>query len=349
MADDSSKTTLPGASLFSDMLRLQAELAQGLASHVGQIASPTSLTTENPLLAGWADYAGQVGKLWQDAGSALAGADLKAFVDPAKWRELVDAWYANLPLADEKTREGLVADSLQLWNSILAQYGVGAKDNAEDHPVALPRKDRRFADPRWRDQPVFAVIHQSYLLLAEQLQGLVDKAEGLDPARKDQLRFTLRTLVEALSPANFALTNPVVLERTLETRGENLVQGMEHLLSDVARGQLTHTDKAAFELGRNIAATPGKVVYETPLFQLIQYTPTTPAVLETPLVIFPPWINRFYILDLNPQKSFVRWAVEQGITVFMVSSADFHDTMNTLIPWSSAQATKLFLGLRSRM
>jgi polyhydroxyalkanoate synthase len=191
-------------------------------------------------------------------------------------------------------------------------------------PAQLPRKDRRFADPRWRDQPVFALLHQCYLLLSEQLTGLADKVEGLDPVQREQLAFATRTMVEALSPANFPLTNPVVLDRIVETRGENLVAGMEHLLADLGKGKLTHADETAFEVGRNLAATPGKVVHQTALYQLIQYTPTTDRVQETPLVIFPPWINRFYILDLTPEKSFVRWAVDQGITVFMVSwkSAD---------------------------
>ncbi len=120
------------------------------------------------------------------------------------------------------------------------------------------------------------------------------------------------------------MTNPVVMERTLETKGENLISGMEHLMADMRKGQLSHTDGSAFELGKNIATTPGKVVHETQLYQLIQYSPTTDSVLETPLIIFPPWINRFYILDLNEKKSFVRWTVGQGVTTFMVSwkSAD---------------------------
>ena len=127
-----------------------------------------------------------------------------------------------------------------------------------------------------------------------------------------------------MSPANFLLTNPVVLKRTLETKGQNLVRGMRHLITDLERGQLTHTDPDAFTLGENLAATPGKVVLETQMFQLLQYSPTTKEVYQVPLVIFPPWINRFYILDLTPQKSFIKWAVDQGITVFVVSwkSAD---------------------------
>jgi polyhydroxyalkanoate synthase len=127
-----------------------------------------------------------------------------------------------------------------------------------------------------------------------------------------------------MSPSNFPATNPEVLARTIETRGENLLKGMQNMLADMAKGQLTHTPGDAFELGRNLATTPGKVVHRTPLYELIQYTPVTETVMKTPIVIFPPWINRFYILDLTPEKSFIRWATEQGLTVFMVSwkSAD---------------------------
>ena len=152
----------------------------------------------------------------------------------------------------------------------------------------------------------------------------VEAVDGLDPKQKEQLRFATKGFVDAMSPTNFALTNPQVIEKTIETRGENLLKGLQNMMADLARGQVTHTPDGAFELGRNLAMTPGKVVKRTPLYELIQYSPTTDSVLATPLVIFPPWINRFYILDLTPEKSFIRWAVEQGITVFMVSwkSAD---------------------------
>ena len=141
---------------------------------------------------------------------------------------------------------------------------------------------------------------------------------------REKLRFATRSFVDAMSPSNFALTNPQVLKRTIETRGENLLKGLANMLNDIASGQLTQTKPGVFEVGRNLATTPGKVVKQTPLYQLIQYTPTTDEVLETPVVIFPPWINRFYILDLTPEKSFVKWCVDQGISLFMVSwkSAD---------------------------
>src|SRR5690606_21948184 len=160
--------------------------------------------------------------------------------------------------------------------------------------------------------------------MAERVLEAVDAVEGLADRERDQLRFATKSVIDALSPANFPLTNPLVLRRTIETHGENLAKGMERLARDLERGQLTHTDAAQFRLGETIACTPGKVVHRTELYELIQYSPVTDSVLAVPLVIFPPWINRFYILDLNPKKSFVKWCVENGVTVFMVSwrSAD---------------------------
>ena len=279
----------------------------------------------------WAMAGGKLQKMLLDyqAEQLKAGSPaLSKFADPAEWAKIAQSWYRQMPLADLKVQKQLWEDGLALWTGVLGQFGIGpaasGESGAEPGKAKLPRTDRRFADPKWREQPVFALIHQTYLMLAEQIVAMGDRVPGLDTAQKKQLRFTSQAIVDALSPAHFPLTNPVVLERTLATKGENLVKGMEHLLTDLRKGQLTHTDPDAFELGRNIATTPGKVIHETPLYQLIQYTPTTPDVLAVPLVIFPPWINRFYILDLNAKKSFIRWAVAQGVSVFVVSwkSAD---------------------------
>jgi polyhydroxyalkanoate synthase len=206
------------------------------------------------------------------------------------------------------------SESLTLWQRFL--------DPAKA-PEPAPITDKRFKAPQWRE-PVFDLIRQSYELIGDHMLRGVDAVDGLDPKQKEQLRFATKGFVDAMSPTNFALTNPQVIEKTIETRGENLLKGLQNMMADLGRGQLTHTPEGAFELGRNLAMTPGKVVKRTPLYELIQYAPTTETVLATPLVIFPPWINRFYILDLTPEKSFIRWAVEQGITVFMVSwkSAD---------------------------
>ncbi|MFL6829843.1 MAG: PHA/PHB synthase family protein, partial [Sphingomicrobium sp.] len=171
---------------------------------------------------------------------------------------------------------------------------------------------------------VFDTIRKTYLALSDKLLGTVDEVDDLDDESRRKLRFAVRNFVDAMSPSNFALTNPQVLKRTIETRGENLLKGLGNMLKDIAAGQLTQTKAGAFEVGRNLATTAGKIIRQTPLYQLIQYTPTTPQVLKTPVVIFPPWINRFYILDLAPEKSFVKWCVDNGISLFMVSwkSAD---------------------------
>src|SRR3954449_2301684 len=213
------------------------------------------------------------------------------------------------------------AKGLETWGKMLG--GVTAAPSA-DQKDQKDRRDRRFAAPEWAENPIFDTIRQTYLRVSDQLLGTVDEMEGVDPAMRERLRFATRSFVDAMSPSNFALTNPQVLKRTLETRGENLLKGLANMLKDIAAGQLTQTKAGVFEVGRNLATTPGKVIKQTPLYQLIQYTPTTDEVLSTPVVIFPPWINRFYILDLNPEKSFVRWCVENGITLFMVSwkSAD---------------------------
>jgi polyhydroxyalkanoate synthase subunit PhaC len=206
------------------------------------------------------------------------------------------------------------AKGLETWGRMVGLDTAAQKD----------ARDRRFAAPEWRENPVFNTIRQTYLALADKMLGSVEQIDGVDADTRAKLKFAVRNFVDAMSPSNFALTNPEVLKRTIESRGENLLKGLANMLKDVAAGQMTQSKKGAFEVGRNLATTPGKVIKETPLYQLIHYTPTTEQVLETPLVIFPPWINRFYILDLTPEKSFVKWCVDQGISLFMVSwkSAD---------------------------
>jgi len=237
--------------------------------------------------------------------AALAGQwpVMNLFADPAKLaRQQMEMW----------------SEGLSIWQRALS--GHSGRPELETRADG----DRRFNAPQWRDNPLFDMIRQSYLLISDRLLGGVDAIEGVDERQREKLRFITRSFVDAMSPSNFALTNPLVLEKTLETKGESLLEGPENMLRDISRGQLTHTDPDAFAVGRNLAMTPGKVVRRTPLYELIQYSPATDQVYETPLIIFPPWINRFYILDLNPKKSFIRWAVAQGLTVFMVSwkSAD---------------------------
>jgi polyhydroxyalkanoate synthase subunit PhaC len=210
------------------------------------------------------------------------------------------------------------AKGLETWGKMLG--GVPLTPAADEKD----RKDRRFAAPEWRENPIFDTIRQTYLRVSDQLLGTVDQIEGVDAETRERLRFATRSFVDAMSPSNFALTNPQVLKKTIETRGENLLKGLANMLRDIAAGQLTQTKPGVFEVGGNLATTPGKVIKQTPLYQLIQYTPITPEVLKTPVVVFPPWINRFYILDLTPEKSFVKWCVDNGVSLFMVSwkSAD---------------------------
>ncbi len=223
------------------------------------------------------------------------------------------------PTAALRATAGFWADTMQLWQRFLDP--ANAEPFAETPEQA---KDKRFKAPQWREEPVFDFLRQSYFVIADHMLKGVDAIEGVDPKQKEQIRFATRGFIDAVSPTNFPATNPQVLEKIVETKGESLLKGLSHMLSDLGKGQMTQVDPNAFELGRNLAMTPGKVVKRTPLYELIQYAPATGQVYKTPLIIFPPWINRFYILDLTPEKSFIRWAVEQGLTVFVVSwkSAD---------------------------
>ena len=207
----------------------------------------------------------------------------------------------------------------ELWqNSIAKMWGE------EVEPVIEPGKsDRRFKADEWNDSVFFDFIKQYYLLACDFVQENIDSAEGLSEADKKKLVFSSKLMMDALSPSNFAITNPEVLHETLKSGGENLVKGLQNMREDIERGQgtlkISTTDYDAFKLGENIATTPGSIVYENDLMQLIQYEPQTDRVFKRPLLVVPPWINKYYILDLQPESSFIRWAVEQGHTVFCVS------------------------------
>ena len=214
---------------------------------------------------------------------------------------------------------GFWQDYLTLWsNTARRMMGESVGSVIEES-----KGDRRFKDDAWRENEVFDFIRQSYLLSARYFTSAVNSADGLDEKTAQKVDFYTRQFVDAMSPANFVMTNPEVLRRTAETGGTNLLKGLSNLLADLERGKgrlrIRMTDDTKFRVGENIAVTPGKVVFQNDLMQLIQYTPTTEKVLKRPLVIFPPWINKFYILDLRPKNSLIRWAVEQGHTVFVAS------------------------------
>jgi polyhydroxyalkanoate synthase subunit PhaC len=214
----------------------------------------------------------------------------------------------------------------KLGKAYLDLFGSAARrmSGQEAKPAIEPApRDKRFADPEWRSNQFFDFILQLYLLTTQWAQELVRNAEGVDPHTRKKAEFYVQQITNALAPSNFVLTNPEVLRTTMETSGDNLVRGMKMLAEDIEAGhgtlRIRQSDPTNLAVGVNMATTPGKVIYQNDLMQLIQYSPTTEAVLRTPLLIVPPWINKYYILDLRPEKSFIKWCVDQGLTVFVIS------------------------------
>jgi polyhydroxyalkanoate synthase len=227
---------------------------------------------------------------------------------------------------------GMVADpapimeaQFALWRDYMSLWERTARRmlGGESNPMVAPSPgDKRFRDKDWQENQIFDFIKQSYLLTANWLQTTVGKVENLDPASRRRIQFYTKQFADAFAPTNFVLTNPEVLRTTLQSNGENLVRGLNNLLEDLDRGegQLSIRQTTdVFKVGENVATAPGKVVFRNDLIELLQFDPTTAEVYERPLLIFPPWINKFYILDLRPENSFIRWAVGRGYTVFVVS------------------------------
>jgi polyhydroxyalkanoate synthase subunit PhaC len=208
---------------------------------------------------------------------------------------------------------------IDLWGSAARRMaGEDVKPAISPSP-----RDKRFADPEWRSNQFFDFVLQLYLLTTQWANDLVRNAEGLDPHTRKKAEFYVQQITNALAPSNFVLTNPEVLRETLASNGDNLVRGMKMLAEDIEAGhgtlRIRQSDPSNLVVGVNMATTPGKVVFQNELMQLIQYAPSTESVLRTPLLIVPPWINKFYILDLKPEKSFIKWCVDQGLTVFVIS------------------------------
>ena len=203
----------------------------------------------------------------------------------------------------------------ELWSSMMR-----FKPGEERAPVVSPpRGDRRFSAPEWRESPIFDYVRQAYLLNAEFLQEAAEAVPMADGRLKDRLQFVTRQYVDAMAPSNFAATNPEFIKTAIETKGESITAGIRNLIGDLEKGAISMTDDSAFEVGRNLAISPGSVVYENELMQLVQYSPLTEEVHSTPLLIVPPCINKYYIMDLQPNNSLVRFIVENGHTVFLVS------------------------------
>ncbi|MGH6911973.1 MAG: class I poly(R)-hydroxyalkanoic acid synthase, partial [Phenylobacterium sp.] len=218
-----------------------------------------------------------------------------------------------------RAQADLFSRYLDLWQNATRRISGEATE-----PVVGPAKgDKRFNDPDWEANPVFDVIKQSYLLTANWMNGLVAEVTDVDPMAKRRVEFFMKMLTDAFSPSNFLASNPAALREVMATGGESLVRGMDNFTADLERGggqlSIAQTDYEMFKIGENVATAPGKVVFRNEIIELLQFSPTTDQVCEIPLVIFPPWINKFYILDLRPENSMIRWLASQGITVFVAS------------------------------
>src|SRR5438105_301501 len=276
-------------------------------------------------------FAMNIAKAMENSGRALA-----AYLTPRENGELKDKppneiavviktfsavaeyWLTdNARSSDLQTR--IAKDYLDLWGSSVRRLaGEAVKPAIEPSP-----RDRRFKDPEWKSSHIFDFVMQLHLLTTRWAQDLVREAEGVDPHTRKKAEFYVQQITNAIAPSNFVFTNPEVLRETLSSNGNNLVRGMTMLAEDIEAGhgtlRIRQSDPANLVVGVNMATTPGKVIYQNDLMQLIQYEPTTENVLRTPLLIVPPWINKYYILDLRPEKSFIKWCVDQGITVFVIS------------------------------
>ncbi|MEJ7820447.1 MAG: alpha/beta fold hydrolase, partial [Rubrobacteraceae bacterium] len=262
-------------------------------------------------------------------------------------REMSDPARAMQRTVDFNTK--LWNSSINAWQDAAARFwGLETKKEEEEEG----RPDKRFAEPDWEQNPFYETLKENYLLASEFLLKEVEETDGEDTPEQRKLKFHLKQFVDAMAPVNYLLTNPVALKRAFETGGVSLAEGARNLLADLKEGRMSMTDANAYRPGKNLAITPGKVVYRNDLIELIQYEPTTKKVHETPLVFFPPWINKYYILDMQPKNSFVKYLVDEGYTVFMVSwknpdasleSIKFEDYM-TMGPLAAAEVIKDITG-----
>ncbi|HHZ10854.1 MAG TPA: class I poly(R)-hydroxyalkanoic acid synthase [Rhizobiales bacterium] len=275
-------------------------------------------------LARMVEYAGKAAAAWAEPREKGEVRDTVAepVADMVKtFSKLSEYWLSDPKRAlDAQTR--LFSGYMQVWSNAIRRFGA-EPDAAEAEAVKPEKGDKRFQDPEWGRNAFFDFLKQAYLVTSRWAGDLVEHAEGLDEHTRHKAGFYVKQISHAISPSNFILTNPELFRETVATDGENLVRGMKMLAEDIAAGKgdlkLRQADYSRFEIGRNIAVTPGKVVGRSDVAEIIQYAPATETVLKRPLLICPPWINKFYILDLNPEKSFIRWAVEQGHTVFVIS------------------------------
>lgn len=300
------------------MLRTMTQTGDKPAPAIYQIRNPE-------------EFARNVLKLLEEGGRAMSGllerpdAKISAYSAASEASEatktlgdLVSVWLAD-PAKFAEAQTSLVTSYAELWNTSMRKLmGEDVPDVIEPDP-----SDNRFKDPEWTTNPFFDFWKQAYLLTTQWADTVLKETKGLDDEERRRAEFYLRQLSSAFSPSNFPLTNPEVVRETLQSNAGNLVQGLSQFIRDMEKSgdllKISQTDTDAFEVGKNLALTPGKIVFQNELFQLIQYAPTTDKVREMPLLVIPPWINKYYILDLAPSKSFLKYAVDQGFTVFVVS------------------------------
>ncbi|MDR5905710.1 class I poly(R)-hydroxyalkanoic acid synthase [Franzmannia qiaohouensis] len=273
----------------------------------------------------WREQLTAIGQQYQQMLGDLVGRMEPSEAGKTVYNDMRDSLAAGLealvsdPQAMYDAQWRLMQEQWQLW-----QHGMQTLAGQSPEPLAVPpRHDRRFKDPAWQEEPFYQALLQQYLLFSRTVEELVASLDNLPEDKQRSLAFYARQCVSALSPTNFVTTNPEVMRRTLETKGQNLIDGMARLREDLANSaegiNVTMTDRSAFKIGENVAVTPGEVIYENELIQLIQYHPTTEKVFKTPLLIVPPWINKYYILDLREDNSLVKWLVDQGHSVFLIS------------------------------
>src|SRR5215207_8410226 len=278
-------------------------------------------------------FAYNIARLLEEAGKAAPVFQPHA-IDPTRFTlhddlapalrtlaQLQRAWLRQ-PYKAFEAQVALWSSCFDLWHSTLCRF-MGLQNGRAEPGDISTLQDPRFQHPAWSEHPYFDFLRQSYQITSRWADTLVSAAEDLDPHTRNKARFYITQIVNAVAPTNWLFTNPELLHETFASDGENLVRGMQLLAEDIERGsghlRIRQTDATKFEVGKNLAITPGKVIYQNAVMQLIQYEPTTEQVLKRPLLIVPPWINKYYILDLSPDKSFVKWAVDQGQTVFMIS------------------------------
>jgi polyhydroxyalkanoate synthase len=293
-------------------------------------ARPEDAAAEaNPFLTPEVErFAANVARIMEEGGKALSAYAQPRGDGAGRAEQVVDIvrtigqvaerWMAD-PAKVAEAQRSFADGFLELWSSSLKRFsGEAAKPVVEPDP-----KDGRFKDPEWTTHPFFDFLKQAYLHGSRWADRMVAEADELDPQTRQKAAFYVKLLSNAVSPSNFVPTNPELIRETLSSQGENLVRGMKMLAEDIAAGKgelrIRQTDRSGFEVGKNLATTPGKVVFRNELFELIQYSPSTEKVRARPVLIIPPWINKFYILDLTPEKSMIKWCVDQGLTVFCVS------------------------------